>query len=208
MDKLKEIKESEKHLLYRNKQVYDQIMRCIYTYDISYDELTDIKLDILSIALNAQQRGESLLDAIGEDLSEFCENVASESKKKSKSTRIKEKVLMGFSILDIYIVLLITLNILVGRSNMIYITLGYVIFIVINTALGCILYFHYRKQIKTDQCNINKLGIVSISSIIVSAILLVKLYNINLFAIKIKTVIAIFIVTIMVQLVDEAKNNK
>ncbi|WDV48040.1 hypothetical protein PV797_10170 [Clostridiaceae bacterium M8S5] len=203
MNKYEEIRESEKHLLYTNKEIYNKIINYISTYKLQEDELIDIKMDILSIALNAQQRGESLSEVIENDPKRFCERIVAESKKKSTATKIKDTILNILLAIDIFIIIGILLNAIIDINNITVFTLGHLVFIIINTIVFKLLLYYLKKRSLDKDNNINKLGLLGLLLVILSAVLFVTFYNIKLFKPTMFQLIIIIVVTLIPQLISE-----
>jgi uncharacterized membrane-anchored protein len=132
LNRHEEIEDLKKHLLYKNQETYTRIMFYISTHNLKEDELYEIKMDILVMALNAQQRGDLLSDIIGESPKEFCNQIIVESKKKSTFTKFNDIVVNLFLAIDIYIVIVFLVNALIDINQLTVFTLGHLIFVIIT----------------------------------------------------------------------------
>lgn len=202
LNKHEEIRVSEKHLLNRNKVVYNDIIFYISTHGLEEDELYEIRMDILSIALNGQQRGELLADLAGEDIKEFCDQIVAESKKKPRLARVKDTILNIFLAIDIYIVIVILMNAAVDIKHLTVFTLGHFLFIAVTFAeFNFCLYIMKKKAVKkTHSDNHTVLGMARLLIIVLSGILFLKFYNVKLFELKIGLLGIIIFITVLPQL--------
>jgi DNA-binding ferritin-like protein (Dps family) len=186
LNKYEEIEDLKKHLLYKNRETYTNILFYISTHNLKDDELYGIEMDIIVMALNAQQRGDSLSDIIGENPKEFCNQIIAESKKKSTFTKFKDIVVNLFLAIDIYIVIVFLVNALIDINQLTVFTLGHLIFVII-TFFEFEFLFHYLKKeaiITKHRFNYTTVGFLGLIIIIISAVLLVNFYNIKLFEIN------------------------
>jgi DNA-binding ferritin-like protein (Dps family) len=210
LNKYEEIGDSEKHLLYKNRETYNDIIFYISTHKLKEDELYEIKRDILSIALNAQQRGELFSNVVGEEIKGFCDQIVAESDKKSIFAKGKDTILNIFLAIDIYIIIIIFMNAAIDVSKLTIFTLGHLLFIVITFAeFKCLLYVLKKKAVeKKRNDNYTVLGIVGLLIIVLSGILFVKFYNVKLFELKIDLLLIIVFITVLTQLLNFANRRK
>lgn len=207
MDKYNEIKDGEKHLLFSNKKIYNQLISYISSFQIQEDELIGIKLDILYMTLNAQQRGESLTEVVGGDYKQFCDSIVKESSKKTIVTKIRD-IFISFSfILNISIVIILIINAFIDIDNICNITLGNVVFIIINVgAIKLLLYYAKRKDLYNRKFNVT--GLFYLVVLILSTVLLIKLHYVKLYKFTIIQLIIIAIVTLLPALINKTLINK
>lgn len=206
MNRYEEIKDAEKHLLFKNKELYRDIIYYISTYNINEDDMYEIQMDILSIALNGQQRKESLSDIVGDDVKAFCDEIIAESKTKTtKATAldIMLNVLLG---IDIYLVLSILMNALIDTNNLLNFTVGHIFFILL-TYMGFKLLLSdiKKKSTKTTKSSNDYLlvGLICIALVITSGILFVQFYKMTLFKLSFTSFMIIALITITPQILNE-----
>lgn len=207
MNKYNEIKDGEKHLLFYNKKIYNQIISYISSFQIQEDELISIKLDILYMALNAQQRGESLTEVVGGDYKQFCDSIVNESSKKTIVTKIRD-IFLSFSFtLNISIVIILIINAFIDIDNIFTISLGNVVLMVINVAaIKLLLYHAKRKDLYNKKFNV--IGLFYLVVLILSTVLLVKLHYVKLYKFTVIQLIIIAIVSLLPALIIKTLINK
>ena len=183
--------------------MYHDLISYISIHKLDDDALCEIKMDILSIALNAQQRGESLSEVIGEDIKEFCDEIVGESKKKPISVKVSDAISNMIYFICFYFILSILMNAAIDINYLMKFTLGHVLFIIITFVEFKFLLYRLRlKGIDNNQNDrYTMIGLIGLVILALSGILFVKFYSIVLFTLNIWIFIPLILFALLIRLV-------